>query len=102
MRIKLASSYNPGDKDAGRNYDYATILELRWRPLRAQIEVALVLGFVSEGVFVRGRETPTVIRIRDRPRLGRTDYSDLDLDTFVPSVVQKLGELDPKFAGVIE
>lgn len=77
--ILLTTPYNPGDLDPGQSYTHAMVTEFRADILRKQFRVEVQFGTVSgsPAVFFPGKSDRILHVIKDTPRTGGTEYTDL-------------------------
>ena len=96
--VRLATPYDPGDLDPGVIYDYVEIRSIRWDLQRQVIRLELKRGTFTSG-FVPGRLAAEEVVLRDRPRLPRTDYTDLlpAINTFGIALFDQLVSFDSRW-----
>ena len=77
MPIVLTNPFNPGELDS-KTYPEAKIIEFRMGIEHQKVfQITFEYGETIDGVWNRGKVTPQTILIRDNPRAGASDYTDM-------------------------
>jgi len=77
MPIRLTTPYNPGDLDPGKRYTHVDIPSFKLLRDAAAIEIEVRHGYDDGAGFVPGLKPAVVVAVRDNPRAGTTDYTEL-------------------------